>query len=274
MKRRSASATCGTITVGRVLGTGLAALCAILLGAAQVGAARAAELKCFCSPALKGALESLEGDISQALGQPLSIRYDATPVIRKNIQGGEPFDVAITVPANVDELTRSGYLLPVPRAVVGVTVASVAYREGAPEPQVAGDAALKAFVLSAPAISLSDPAKGGASSNFFMSAMRRLNLTPVVDGKLVLTEPGDGAVPVAAGKVPYAIALTSEIAGKPGIKGVPLLPSDLAGTFTFIASVSAKSAQGDAARAFIAFLSTPKGLAARKAAGLMAGAGD
>ena len=254
--------------------TGMAAACAVLLGAAQVRAAGATELKCFCSPAVRVALEQLKGEISQALGQPLSISYEATPVIRKYIESGKPFDVAITVPANVDDLTRSGYLLPQPRTVIGVTVASVAYRDGTPEPTVANDAAFKSFVLGAPALSLSDPAKGGASSNFFMAAVHRLDLTTVVGGKLVLTEPGDGATPVAAGKVPYGIALTSEIAGKPGVKGVPLLPSDPAGTSRFIAVVSAKSPQADAARAFIAFLGTPKGVAARKAAGLMAGADD
>lgn len=240
---------------------------AVLLMASPSGGAWAADFAIVASVAMRPALDGLKTDFEQALGQDPVVTYGTAPSTRQIIESGAAFDVVITTPANIEALVRSGFLLAEPRAVVGVAVASIAYREGTPPPNVGNDAAFAAFVRSISMLSLSDPAKGGASSTFFMSALRRLGLSNDAP-KLLFTAPGDGAVPVGAGTVAYGVALTSEIAAIAGVRGVPLLPDDPSGKTVLIAAISARTTRSEMAHAFIDALLKPHGEVVRRAAGL------
>jgi molybdate transport system substrate-binding protein len=230
--------------------------------------AAADELSVVASVAIKPAFDQLVPQFERASGHTIAVRYGAGVAVRKQIDAGEAFDVAIISPAAAADLTKTAVLLPEPQPVVGVTVAALAYKDGTPKPDIATEAAFKATVLAASGISLSDPSLGGASSNYFMAVIKRLGIDAAVQGKLVFTKPGYGAAPVAAGGAQYGAALTSEIAGVPGVSGVPIFPQDPAGATTLVAAVASKSAHADAARAFLAFLTTPAAAAVRKAKGL------
>jgi molybdate transport system substrate-binding protein len=86
--------------------------------------------------------------------------------------------------------------------------------------------------------------------------------------KATLTKVGEGAMPVGTGQAQFAVAQTSEYAVIPGLDGVPIFPSDPKSTSKLAAAVSAKSAQPDAARAFVRFMLSPDGTAVRTAMGL------
>lgn len=229
--------------------------------------AAADELRLLASVAMKGALERLLPAFYARSGTGVTVQYGTGAAIGKLINDGAPFDVTVATAGQVDQLVASGIVLAAPRPVVGTAVASLAYRSGTAPPDVATEAAFKTTMLAATTISTSDPANGGASAGYFRALCQRLGLTEAVAPKLVLTKPGEGAAPVAAGTALYGVALSSEIAAVPGTSGVPILPADPAGRTVLEAAVAAKSSAPDAARALIAYLTSPDMRAVRLTAG-------
>ena len=231
-------------------------------------AAAAADLRVLSSVAVKSAFDALIPRFEKASGHTIAIEYGTAAGIRKKIDAGEAFDVSVGLASATADLVKAGIVLPEPHPVVGVAVASLAYRTGAPKPEIATPEALKAVLLAASSISLSDPALGGASSNYFIAVTKQLGIADEIAPKLRPGKPGDGAVPVASGAAQYGAALTSEIAGVAGVSGVPIFPADPRSTTTLVATICAKSVHKDAARDFIDFLLTPDSVAVRKANGL------
>lgn len=230
---------------------------------------RAAELKLLAATAMKPAFAELLPQFEQVTGHHVTVEYGTTAKFRPRIEGNEPFDVAVIVQAATEELVKSGRLLQEPRPVIGITVAALVYKSDAPKPDIATPEAFKSSLLSAAKISLSDPALGGTSSIYFLNVVKRLGLEKAITEKLIITQAGAGATPVVEGPAQYGVALTTEIAVVPGISGVPIFPADPASTTTLAASVSSTSLQLEAARAFIAFLVSPKAIAIRRAKGLV-----
>ena len=232
--------------------------------------AKAAELRVLASVAMKSALDTLIPGYEKASGNTIVVAYGAGAGQIKQITGGAVFDVTIVPASAIDGLVQQGVLQPAPRAVVGVTVASLAYRDGTPKPEITTPEALKAVLISARSISLSDPALGGASSNYFMKVVEKLGVGAAIKDKLILTKPGEGAAPVGSGAAEFAAALSSEIAAVPGVSGVAIFPADISGTTTLAIALSSKAAQPEAGRGFVDFLQTPAAVAVRRAKGLMA----
>ena len=244
----------------------LAALVACAMVAPAAG--RAAEVKVLASVAIKSMFDEVIPAFETASGDKVVIQYATAAGTAKQASSGEPFDVAVTVAAATDALVTSGVVLAQPRPVVGVAVAALAYREGSARPDISTEAKFRSVVLSAPKISLSDPALGGASAVYFLAVVKRLGLEAQIGPRLIDTKPGQGAAPVADGTARYGVAMTSEIAGVKGARGVPIFPADPASTLTLVASLSAKAAQPAAARAFIAWLQSPAAGKLRKQNGL------
>ena len=242
----------------------------LLLSGIFIQFAQAAELRIFASVAIRSAFDELVPQFEKATGQVLVIEWGTGAAIKKMIDAGEAFDVAIAIPSVSDSLVKSGALLPQPRPVVGVTTASLAYREGTPRPEVSSPEALREVLLHATGISLSDPSLGGASSNYFMAVIKELGISDSLESKLRFTKPGEGAVPVGAGTTQYGVALSSEIAGVAGVSGVPIFPSDQRSTTILVASIGTKTDRKDAARAFVEFLTSPQSLTVLKARGFPA----
>jgi molybdate transport system substrate-binding protein len=127
---------------------------------------------------------------------------------------------------------------------------------------------MKAVILKANKISLSDPADGGASSVYFVSVIRRIGLYDDFQRKAIRTKAGEGIFPVSDGTAEIGVAQASEIALAPGVEGVPIFPSDPKSKSSYVAGVSSKSKEIDASRAFIKFMLSPAAVEIRKSKGL------
>ncbi len=243
----------------------IAALAALL---AQPAAA--AELQLLAPVAMKPALLDLLPTLEQASGDTFHTSFQTSPAIRRSIDAGAPFDVAITTANAADDLAAAGVILPAPRPTIAAASAMLAYRTGAPAPDGASPEALQTTLLTAPSLSMSDPALGGASSNYVIAIARTRGFADALTAKTVLTQPGQGAFPVRDGTTPLGIALTSEIAGLPNVSSTPILPGDPARTLTFAATISAHAAEPAAARRLVDGLTTPATAAFLRERGLAA----
>jgi molybdate transport system substrate-binding protein len=232
--------------------------------------AAAGEIKVMSAIAAKVALDEIIPLYEKASGNKLVAQYDSVAVVAKRAATGEAFDVTISNIRWMDDLVKQGIVLADSETVVGTTVASLAYRRGTPKPDISTPDAMKAVILKANKISLSDPADGGASSVYFVGVIRQLGIYDVFSSKAIPTKAGEGIFPVSDGTADIGVAQASEIALAPGVEGVPIFPSDPKSKSSYVAGVSSRSKEADAARAFIKFMLSPDAVAIRKSKGLAA----
>ena len=244
----------------------LAALMGVTAGAAV---AEAAEIKVLSTVALKAALdEELLPQFNRLGGKQDHDQYGAAAALKQQIEGGETFDVAILVPAGVDDLIKQGKIAAGSRTDLARTGVGVAIRSGAAKPDISTVEAFKRTLIDAKSIAYGDPALGGASSIYFANLLQRLGIAEAVKGKTKLTPPGDSAQPVAAGEAELGVGQISEIVPVRGAELLGPFPAELQVYTAFTAGVAANAKDAAAANALINFLRTPAAAQIFKARGL------
>ena len=88
----------------RTLPAAAAAFCVSVL--ALAASAQAAEVKVLAVGALTGAFKELIPQFERASGHKLIVQYQATPVLLKQIEAGEPFDLAILIASALKDPTK------------------------------------------------------------------------------------------------------------------------------------------------------------------------
>jgi molybdate transport system substrate-binding protein len=236
---------------------------ALTLLAAQT---QAAEIKVLSSTAMKTALEELGPQFEKATGNKLAFTIGPAAVLKKQIDEGAVFDVAIlTTPLN-DSLADGGKIdktrIPIARAGIGLAI-----HKGAPKPDISTTEAFKRALLNAKSVGLS---AAGASGVYLKTLFEKLGIADELKPKLKLLQgaPGEAA---ANGDVEIGMTQISEILPYANAELVGPLPSDIQSYTYFSAAVSATSKEADAAKAFIKFLAAPAALAVIKAKGMEPG---
>ena len=243
------------------------AACALAACAALSSAASAADIALIGSVAMKGPLEILVPQFSKATGHHVTVWLAAGPAITKQIDSGAPCDVVVIAPAQLDGLVKAG------AANAGVTLGSIivelAFPANASPPDISSPERLKALVLKAHAISSSDPALGGASAVYFQALAAKLGVADAVNAKLIKTGSGDGPKPVGDGRAEIGVGMSSEVAAAPGTAGIPFDAADPKSKVTMVAAAMTKAQDAAAAKALVAYLSSPESEAVIRKAGFV-----
>jgi len=244
----------------------LAAALGVAAGSAVAGAA---EIKVLSTVALKAALdEELLPQLARSAESKVTIKYDAAAALKKQIDGGESFDVAILVPGLIDDLIKQGKIEPASRTNLAKTGVAIAIRAGAAKPDISTADAFKRTLLGAKSIAYGDPAFGGASSVYFAALLQRLGIAEEMKAKTKLTASGEGAKAVATGEAELGIGQVSEIVPVRGAELLGPFPAELQVITTFTAGVAANAKDAAAARSLVKFLTTPAAAQILKARGL------
>jgi molybdate transport system substrate-binding protein len=144
---------------------------------------------------------------------------------------------------------------------------SVFLKNGGPRPDVGSIDALKRALLAAKSIVLGDPAAGGGAGVYTAGLMQRLGLAEEIKARTRLVRSGtEVAETVAKGEVEIGIGVASDAAIIPGLEAIPL-PSGAQSHSVYVAGISSGSRQVDAAKALIAFLTSPPAKQALTASG-------
>jgi molybdate transport system substrate-binding protein len=141
-------------------------------------------------------------------------------------------------------------------------------RDGAPRPDISTSDALKQALLAAKSITYVDPAQGATSGIHFADVLQKLGIADAVKSKTTLVPGGYPAELVAKGEVEMVVHQISEIVPVRGVTLLGPLPKDVQKVTTYSAGIAKKSASPEAARAFVAFLTSPTVKAKLAAAGL------
>jgi molybdate transport system substrate-binding protein len=233
------------------------AFSSLLLVAATPSPAHAAEIKLLGPVSFRALLPEFLPQFEKSSGHKVTVGYATLGAITKRLVEGEATDVAIVSPTQNEELQKQGKLLPGSRVDIAKVGYTVFVKKGAPKPDVATLDAFKQTMRDAKSIAMGDPAAGGGSGVYLDGLMKRLELSADVKPKAKFVASGtEVAEAVANGVTEIGIGVASDAAIVPGLEGIPL-PAGAQSYSVYSAGISSQSKQPDAAKALIAFLTSP-----------------
>jgi molybdate transport system substrate-binding protein len=230
--------------------------------------AQAAEIRLLASNALRSALQDVAPQFEQASGHKLVMTFGSTSNLTASIEKGAPFDVTIMGADALDNLIKRGTLAS-PRVDIVRSGIGVAYRKGAPKPDISTAAALKATLLAAKSVSFNPQ---GLSGTHMLAVIETMGISAEVRSKLKIPAVS-AAEDVAKGLAEIGMTQSSEILphAAEGAELAGPLPPEVQLYTAFSIAVGVKAQQPDAAKALIAFLRAPALVPLLKAKGLEPG---
>src|SRR5438067_13795599 len=232
---------------------------------ALASSAQAAELVVIASNGVKAALEELAPHYEQASGNKVSIKWGVAAVLKRDIEAGAPFDLAVLTSPIIADLAKQGKIAAGTETPIARSAAGLRVRNGAAKPDLSSPEALKRAVLAAKSLTW---AKEGASGTSFLNALHKLGIADDAKRKADLAADGaTAAQKVASGQVDLGALLINEIMAQPGVEVAGPLPAELQTYTAFSSGVAAASENAAAAKALVDHLRSPDARAAFKAKG-------
>jgi molybdate transport system substrate-binding protein len=231
------------------------------------GTASAKDLRILTGAGMSMPVRQLAGEYAARTGTKVDVVSDTAGGVQKRMEAGEAFDLVIGTTAVLDTLTKR-QKVSAQHSHLARMVAGIGARKGAPKPNIADAAAVKATLLAAKSITYVDPASGGITGVFFLSQADKLGIGQEVRAKAVLKTNGTGvAAAVAGGEAQYGVTLVSEMLPNPGLTVWPL-PDELQMRTIYTAAVATDAQNAMDAAAMLDDLRGPKGHDASLKAGL------
>jgi molybdate transport system substrate-binding protein len=231
----------------------------ILFAAASLGCVlaagmvRAAEITVLCSNGVSSVINDLGPQFVRNTGHRLVLKCDLAAAVKKQIEAGAGFDVAILTAPITEDLIKQGKIVAgsstgFVRAGIGVAV-----RAGAPKPDISTTAAFKSALVAAKSVVYTGQ---GASGTYFASLLPRLG---IAEQMKAIAKPQAGGVGemVARGEAEMAVQLIPELLAVRGIELVGPFPPELQSFIVFPTALGTGAKEPEAAKALIKFLSAP-----------------
>jgi len=237
----------------------------LICAALAAAPAHAADIKVTSSNGVRAALEELAPAFERESGNKVALAFGVAAVLKRQIESGDPFDLAILTRLGIDDLVKAdkvtrGSSVEIARSGVGIGI-----RKGGPRADIATADALMRTMLSATSVTW---AKEGASGVHFASVLQRIGIAERMKPKETLVDSGaEVGKLLADGKVQYGALLVNELMTLPGVEVLGPLPPDLQSYVVFTAGVASASANPQAAETLIRFLRSPVSKAVFKAKG-------
>jgi molybdate transport system substrate-binding protein len=240
-----------------------AAVCAAAL--LPMSPIRAAEVRVLASNGVKASLEELAPAFERQTGHKLAVTFGLAAVLKRQIEAGEAFDVAVLTEAGIDDLAKQGKVDGASRASIARSGVGIGIKQGAARADIGTPEALKQTLLGAKSIAW---AKEGQSGIYFAGLLERMGIAEQMKPKIVPASQGSevGKL-VVEGKVQYGVILVNELMAVPGVEVLGPLPPELQSYTVFHAGVGAASKDAAAAKALIEFLRAASSRAVFKAKG-------
>lgn len=226
-----------------------------------------AKIKVLSAGAVESMVTALGNEFARANGHELDLNFATVGALRERLSGGETADLAIlseSAVAALNNLFVAGSIKNLGRTRTGVAI-----RDGAPKPDISTPEAFKRALLSAKAVSYTDPKGGGSSGVFFAGVLDRLGIADQVNRNAVLKKRGyEVGHALANGEADIGTTFISELLTVKGITVVGPMPGELDNPNTYTGAIMAGSAQREPAGALLAALSDPASRVRWTAAGL------
>jgi molybdate transport system substrate-binding protein len=226
--------------------------------ALQPQAGRAAELQAIVSGALAGAFRDLVPHFERVSGHRVVIAWgpssgtssDAIPV---RLESGEKPDMLIMVEASFDKLAAKGKFLAGERRAFALSRIGVGVKSGSAKPDVGSVDALRQTLLNARSVGYSEGASGVYVATELLT---RLGIAGEVMPKARKITGELVGHAVARGEVEIGLQQISELKTVPGVDYAGPLPEAVQKASVMVAAIARGSKESEAAKAFIAFLTS------------------
>jgi molybdate transport system substrate-binding protein len=238
------------------------ALIALLAGQAP---AEAAELIILSGNGARPAVRELAAQFESRSGHKVVVRLDVNPEVKRRIEAGEEFDVAILNPPVLDELIGQGRIVAGTRTVLGRAGIGVGVRAGAARPDLSSVPAFTRTLLAAKSVAY--PGEG-ASGRYFVSLVDRLGIVKEMQGKLRPMPADDTVEVVARGEAELVVVVASRISGVPGVDLVGGIPPEMQTWIGFAAGIGNAAKEPEAAREMLRFFTGSSAASVLRAVGI------
>jgi molybdate transport system substrate-binding protein len=236
---------------------------------AQPTVVRAAEIRVLCSGGLRAVMEELLPQFEQASHHSVIVRFAPSVVLKRQIEAGEPFDLAILTPPLIDDLITQGRIAGDSRTTLARSGMALAIRAGAARPDIRSTAALERTLLAARSIGY---VRDGAGGLYFAELIKRLDLADALRSRITIVAATEElTTSVARGEIELGVLPMSEILPVAGVAVLGTFPADVQSYLVNMAGVSLGASQGAAARDLIRFLTSPAALPVIKKKGMEPG---
>jgi molybdate transport system substrate-binding protein len=240
---------------------------ALLLLLAFPLAVPAADLTVLSGNGARVAVAELASRFARETGNKVSVRFYVNPEVKKRIDAGEAFDVAVLNPPFLDALIKEKKVRGETRAVLGRAGIGVGIKAGAPKPDLSTVDAFKRLLLSSRAVAY--PGEG-ASGKYFVSVVERLGIMADMKPRLRPMPAEYNVEGVASGEFDLVVVVASRIAGVRGVELAGRIPEELQTWIGFTAGVGAQARDAEAAKALVRYMVSPAARPVIEAAGIQA----
>jgi len=224
-----------------------------------------ADMKILSTHAVQEALSELGPAFERVSGVSLAIDYDPANALKRAIEAGMPFDVAIVTRTVIDELALKGKVRAETCKDICRSGLGVAVRQDAAAPDIATADAFRRSLLAARSVVRS---KEGTSGLYFETLLDRLGIADAMRGKIVLGPSGRIAELVVRGEAEMGVQQIPELLPVKGVQYVGPLPGELQLWTVFAAGIGSNANDRAAAKTFIEALVAPSAVALFRAKGL------
>ena len=233
--------------------------------------AHADEVTLVAPGGIRAAIEQLIPGFEQKTGHKVKATFGSGLGTKQQVARGEPFDVPIVQPPYA-EVVASGNVVVNSATPLATVAVGVAVRTGQPKPDISTPEAVKRMLLAAKFISYPDPAGGATAGVSFNETLKTLGIAEQMAPKIKIARGGAAAMAsLAKGEVEIGLTFISEMITEPGVEAVGPLPRAISTPTALVGFVSAHAKAPEAAKALLAYLSSPAAAAVYKAVGMQPG---
>jgi len=181
-------------------------------GAAAAQQAKAQDVKIYAAAVMKTPLTAIAAEYEKATGNKVTLVFDTAGATEQRFRADADAALLITSAPLIKRAEGSGALKDGTSTLLGSTFAGIAVTPGSKRPDVSSPEKLKAALLAANRIAVSDPARGATVGTHFMKVIEALGVKDDVLRKIRLSTDGVETVRlVVAGEADLGVSQSSEI---------------------------------------------------------------
>ena len=158
--------------------------------AASVQLVAGENVKIYAAAVVKSPLTAIAADYEKATGNTVTLVFDTAGATAQKFRADPQAALLITTAALIQDAEATGALRDGTSTPLGSTVAAVAAPPGSAKPDVSSPEKLKAALLAARRIAVSDPARGATVGTHFMKVIEALGVKDEVLRKITFASDG------------------------------------------------------------------------------------
>ncbi len=237
-----------------------------LLAPALNAPLEAAEITVLSSNGFREVLEDIVPKFEHATGHKVLLKFNSSVGVKRAIDAGTEFDIAIGAPQEIESLATAGKIKKETEVTLARVGIGVAIRAGAPKPDISSTESFKQAMLNARSIMHN---KEGASGRYVTALFQRLGLAEQLKDRIVIKQvAGPVAENIAKGEAEVGFQLISEILPVAGAELLGPLPPELQTYILLTAGIGSMAKAEGPAGELLKFLALPGSAEVMKHKGL------